>query len=168
MHLGGFQHHLGGLVLSSQGRGGVRGREEDSSPLLLLWVIWNVPPPDIPGTLPGFTQILLGYHLPDRPPLNTTSAHMLHPHHSLSHDSTLLPLGTAKTICSLVCPCLPFQNLRDFRAGQHIPSTSSPWHRVDAFYKYVNRRNEVSLLGTEPPIVLWRTSILHSLLTSYE
>lgn len=67
--------------------------------------LWNVPPPDILGTLPGFTQTLLGYHLPDRPPLNTTSAHMLHARHSLSHDSTLLPPGPAKTICSLVCVC---------------------------------------------------------------
>ena len=51
---------------------------------------------------------------------------MLHPHHSLSHDSTLLPLGTAKTICSLVCPCLPFQNLGTSGQASTSPAQVHP------------------------------------------
>lgn len=53
------------------------------------------------------------YHLPDRLPLNTTSAHMLHPHHSLSHDYPSAPWPCQHHL--LPCMCL-----------SHVPSTSSP------------------------------------------
>ena len=73
-----------------------------SGPLLIPWECSSS---RYPWVSPWLYSDPAWYHLPDRPPLNTTSAHMLHPHHSLSHDSTLLPPGPANTICSLVCAC---------------------------------------------------------------